>query len=77
MTRLTATLLAASAFALSSTAAFACGFHKTDAMASYDGEMTTIESAEVSTPATTPTASSESLATSDVETSEKPVDATQ
>ncbi len=71
MTRLTTTLLAASAFALSSTAAFACGFHKTDSMASYDGEITTIESAGLSTPATAP---SESLATSDVENSEKPVE---
>lgn len=74
MTRLTTTLLAASAFALSSTAGFACGFHKTDTTASFDGDITTIESAELSTPATTSTTPSDSLATSDVETGDAPAE---
>ena len=72
MIRITTALLAASALTISSSA-FACSFHKTDAMASYEGEMTTIQSAELDTPPETKTGkTSDSLATNDVDTTQAP-----
>jgi len=77
MTRIATTLFAASALALSSSAVFACGFQKTDGMASYDGAMTPIETADAMTvtPATTDAATTtEALATSDVEPTATPTE---
>lgn len=67
MTRMTTTLLAATAFAFSASVAVACPFSKTDTTASKDGSMT-VASSTLSTPIPADALQSDSLATHDVKT---------